>query len=144
MNLERVTGPVLSLFRIVVGLLFLSHGLASIFGLFGGVRGTGRTVEFATWPSWWAALIQVVGGALVALGLGTRVAALISSGSMAYAYFVVHQPEGAVPLTNGGEAAAMFCWSFFLLAVLGPGPWALDALLSRSRTGSRERAPATA
>ncbi|MEV4491540.1 DoxX family protein [Micromonospora coxensis] len=133
MNLDRLNGPALSLFRMVVGLLFLCHGLASLFGVFGGNRGSGEAVPVGQWPGWWAALIQVLCGALVLAGLVTRPAALVASGSMAYAYFVVHQPEGLLPLRNGGELAALFCWSFALVVVLGPGPWALDALIRRRR-----------
>ncbi|MGB2571100.1 DoxX family protein [Micromonospora citrea] len=133
MNLDRLNGPALSLFRMVVGLLFLCHGLASLFGVLGGNRGSGEAVPVGQWPGWWAALIQVLCGALVLAGLATRPAALVASGSMAYAYFVVHQPEGLLPLRNGGELAALFCWSFALVVVLGPGPWALDALIRRRR-----------
>lgn len=129
----QLNGPVLSLFRIVVGALFVCHGAASIFGIFGGNPATGGAVPAGTWPGWWAALIQLICGALVLVGLVTRPAALLASGSMAYAYFVVHQPHGLLPLGNGGELAALFCWSFLLVAVLGPGPWALDALLARRR-----------
>lgn len=88
----------------------------------------GGPPSFGAWPSWWAALIQLVCGLLVLTGLFTRIAALLASGSMAYAYFVVHQPQDLLPLRNGGELAALFCWAFFLIAVLGPGSWALDRL----------------
>ncbi|GAA3756808.1 DoxX family protein [Micromonospora maritima] len=142
MILKQVNGPVLSLFRVVVGVLFVCHGAASIFGILGGNPATGGTVPFATWPGWWAALIQLVCGALVLVGLLTRPAALLASGSMAYAYFVVHQPHGLLPLRNGGELAALFCWTFLLVAVLGPGPWALDALLSRRRGEPADATPA--
>lgn len=60
------------------------------------------------------------------LGFGTRIAALICSGSMAYAYFTVHQPKELLPLTNGGEKAAMFAFAFLLIAVLGTGRWAVE------------------
>jgi putative oxidoreductase len=133
MNFERFGGPVLSLFRAVMGLLFLCHGISSVFGVLGGNHGTGQAIPFATWPGWWAAAIQLVFGALVLVGLLTRVGALTCSGSMAYAYFVVHQPQGVLPLLNGGELAVMFCWSFFLVAVLGPGSWALDTVVRRHR-----------
>ncbi|MFF4889643.1 DoxX family protein [Micromonospora chersina] len=136
----RLHGPVLSLFRMVTGLLFLCHGAASLFGVLGGNPMTGKAVPVGEWPGWWAALIQFVCGALVLAGLFTRPAALLASGSMAYAYFVVHQPDGALPLRNGGEPAALFCWSFLLVAVLGPGTWALDALLSRPRAAATEPA----
>jgi putative oxidoreductase len=122
---------VLGLFRIVVGLLFACHGAASLFGVLGGADGSGGTVETGAWPNWYAAVIELVGGSLVLLGLGTRVAALISSGSMAYAYFKVHQPNGLWPMENSGEAAAMFCWVFLLLVFTGSGAFGLDRLLAR-------------
>lgn len=139
MNPVRLHGPVLSLFRMVLGLLFLCHGLASVFGVLGGNRGSGHPIPAGQWPGWWAALIQVVCGALVLVGLLTRPAALLASGSMAYAYFTVHQPQGLLPIRNGGEPATLFCWSFLLIAVLGPGTWALDALLSRTRLTAATR-----
>lgn len=118
----------LGLFRIVIGLLFACHGAASLFGVLGGAMG-GGTVDAGTWPGWYAAVIQLVGGGLVALGLGTRAAAFISSGSMAYAYFKVHQPEALWPLQNGGEASAIFCWAMLLLVFTGSGALGLDRLL---------------
>ncbi|MGP4026974.1 DoxX family protein [Actinomadura sp. 3N407] len=133
-SVDRLGEPVLALFRAVVGLLFLCHGAASLFGVLGGNRGSGQALEFAAWPGWWAALIQLVCGALVLAGLFTRPAAVLASGSMAYAYFVVHQPDALLPISNGGESAAMFCWAFLLIAVLGPGAWALDSFLARRRT----------
>ncbi|GIJ28101.1 integral membrane protein [Micromonospora qiuiae] len=133
MRTDRFGGPALSLFRMVIGLLFLCHGLASLFGVLGGNRGSGEPIPLGQWPGWWAALIQGLCGLLVFVGLFARPAALLASGSMAYAYFMVHQPEALLPLSNHGELAVLFCWSFFLVAVLGPGNWALDTLL-RQRT----------
>jgi putative oxidoreductase len=121
-------GPVLSLVRIVVGFLFVTRGASTLFGVLGGANGSGSAAPFLTWPFWWAGLIQFALGGLVMLGLFTRVAAMICSGSMAFAYFVAHQAEGPLPLMNGGEPAVLFCWAFLLIAVLGPGPYALDAL----------------
>jgi putative oxidoreductase len=132
-HFDRIGQPVLALFRVVTGLLFTLHGIASLFGVLGGNRGTGQAVEFAAWPGWWAALIQLVCGLLVLSGLFTRAAATLASGTMAYAYFVVHQPVHLLPLRNGGELAAMYCWAFLLIAVLGPGAWAVDGLLGRRR-----------
>ncbi|WP_310368027.1 DoxX family protein [Catenuloplanes atrovinosus] len=138
MMFERLSVPVTTLFRVVVGLIFAVHGSATVLGLFGGSRGTGEAVAVGLWPGWYAGVIQLVAGTLVVVGLATRVAALLCSGSMAYAYFVVHQPDALAPVANGGEAAALFCWAFLLIAVLGPGPYSLDALLTR-----RTRAAAT-
>lgn len=135
---NRLTDPVLSLFRIVIGLLFVMRGMSSIFGIFGGARGTGQALEIGLWPGWWAALIQLVGGLLVLVGLFSRPAAVLCSGSMAYAYFVVHQPVALLPMNNSGELAALFCWSFLLIAVVGPGRWAVETLFNRRKQGVRE------
>ncbi|MFJ2647200.1 DoxX family protein [Streptomyces sp. NPDC087420] len=122
----------LGLFRVVVGLLFAFHGASSVFGLFGK-----DATSAGTWPGWYAAVIELVGGALILLGLGTRTAAFISSGSMAYAYFTVHQPEALLPIQNQGEGAAIFCWAFLLIVFTGPGAFALDQLFtSRGSAGA--------
>lgn len=128
-RLDHAQPYAVGLFRIVTGLLFASHGAASLFGVLGGAHG-GGTVAAGTWPGWYAAAIQLVAGALVLLGLGTRAAAFVASGSMAYAYFTVHQPGALWPLQNGGEASAMFCWAFLLLVFTGPGALALDSLFA--------------
>ena len=123
---------VLSLFRVVVGLLFLCHGLGSLWGLMGPAAGPRvDTVTAGAWPEWYAAVIQLAGGALVIVGWGSRVAALICSGAMAYAYFDVHQPNALWPLDNGGESAALYCWAFLLLVFTGPGPLSVERLLAR-------------
>ncbi|GAA2311602.1 DoxX family protein [Streptomyces kunmingensis] len=129
----------LGLFRMVVGLLFACHGASSLFGVL-GTSGSG-TVEAGTWPGWYAAVIQLVGGVLVLLGLGTRAAALISSGSMAYAYFKVHQPEALWPLQNGGEASTMFCWALLLLVFTGSGAFGLDRLFAARGERAEEARP---
>ncbi|MGV9308875.1 MULTISPECIES: DoxX family protein [unclassified Nonomuraea] len=127
-NIDAAGPYVLSLFRIVVGLMFACHGAAKLFGVLGG-----EVVPAGSWPAWYAGIIELVGGSLLIVGLFTRIAALICSGEMAYAYFLVHQPKALWPLQNQGELAAVYSWSFLLIAVLGPGVWALDTLLSRSR-----------
>ncbi|MFR9791416.1 DoxX family protein [Streptomyces sp. MB22_4] len=129
----------LGLFRIVVGLLFTAHGAASLFGVLGGAMGThGGTVATGTWPGWYAAVIQLVAGALVLVGLGTRGAALIASGSMAFAYFDIHQQHALMPIQNGGEPAVMFCWAFLLLVFTGSGAFGLDRLFVRRAAGQGE------
>ncbi len=130
-RLNQAQPYVLSLFRFVVGLLFAFHGAATLFGVFGG-----NQAESGAWPGWYAALIQLVCGSLVALGLGTRAAAFLASGSMAYAYFKVHQPDALLPLQNGGEASAMFCWAFLLLVFTGPGAVALDRFFGSPSTAA--------
>ena len=141
-RLNRAQPYALGLFRIVVGLLFACHGAASLFGVLGGAAGThGGTVPTGTWPFWYAAVIQLVAGALILVGLGTRGAAFIASGSMAYAYFDVHQSNALWPIQNGGELPVLFCWAFLLLVFTGSGALGLDRLFaSRSAAGEKERA----
>lgn len=136
-NTEKATPYVLGLFRIVIGLLFACHGAATLFGVLGGHMGSGHAVPVGIWPNWYAAVIQLAAGALVLFGLFTRPAALIASGSMAYAYFVVHRSSAPLPLQNHGEPSAMYCWSFLLLAFTGPGALALGRLLTNRRTMPR-------
>ncbi|KAA5836334.1 DoxX family protein [Saccharopolyspora hirsuta] len=121
---DRVRPFVLALFRVVVGFLFLCHGLQG-FGFFGGIDGAGTAVPFGQWPGWWGSLIEVVGALCVIAGFGTRTAAFVLSGVMAYAYFVYHAPTGLLPLHNMGELAALYSWTFLLLAAFGPGAFAL-------------------
>jgi putative oxidoreductase len=117
--------------RVVVSFLFLLHGAVGLFGAFGGIDGQGGTVEPLSWPGWWGSVLHLVAGALVGVGLFTRTAALLCSGAMAYAYFTVHQPIALFPIPNGGEPAALYCWIFLLIGILGPGTFALDALRRR-------------
>ncbi|MFD6170441.1 DoxX family protein [Streptomyces coeruleorubidus] len=128
----------LGLFRIVIGLLFACHGAVALFGVLGGVDGKGGTAATGAWPNWYAAVIELVGGTLVLLGLGTRAAAFIASGAMAYAYFKVHQPQGLWPIENSGEGAALYCWSMFLLIFTGSGAFGVDRLLAK-RTSAQGR-----
>lgn len=124
----RPTAVIYTMARLVMGVLFAFHGAATLFGIFGK-----HAAHFGVWPSWWAALIELLGGLLVAVGFGTRIAAVLSSGAMAYAYFTVHQPHALLPMVNGGEPAALYCWIFLLIAAIGAGPISLDALLRRGR-----------
>jgi putative oxidoreductase len=133
---NRLTEPVWTLFRVVVGLLFALHGASTVFGVFGGNRGTGHAAEMGSWPGWYAGMIQLICGLLVLVGLVTVPAAILASGSMAYAYFTVHQPHALLPLQNGGDAPVLFCWTFLAIAIIGPGRWSIDGL---RRT--REQAP---
>ena len=115
----------LALFRIVIGLLFVIHGTRTVFGTFGA-----EAIPLTQWPYGPAGVVELAGGSLVLIGFGTRWAALISSGAMAYAYFVVHQPLGLFPITNGGELAAVYAWAFLLIAFTGAGTWSVDGFLA--------------
>ncbi|HET8641241.1 MAG TPA: DoxX family protein [Pseudonocardiaceae bacterium] len=122
----RVSGVALGTTRIVIGFLFACHGYQKLFGAFG--KGP---VAIGAWPSWWAGLIELGAGALIALGLFTRFAAVLCSGAMAYAYFTVHQAGGTLPLENKGELAALYSWTFLLMAIVGPGSLSIDSIRRR-------------
>lgn len=139
-RLDPAREHVIGLYRIVIGFLFACHGLKTLFGLFGAKT----TAAVGVWPSWWAAVIQLVCGALVCFGVGTRSAAVLGSGSMAFAYFTVHLPTGLLPIQNGGEASTLFCWSLLLVAFVGPGRFALSNLPALQRNSEETRAGATA
>ena len=121
---ERYRPYVLSILRIMVGLLFLEHGLSKVIGF----PPHGHMPVFPE-TEWFAGRIEVIGGSLIALGLFTRLAAFIVSGEMAFAYFISHAPRSFFPLINGGEAAILFCFVFLYLVFAGGGPLSFDALL---------------
>ncbi|MEU4739791.1 DoxX family protein [Actinosynnema sp. NPDC023658] len=116
---------VLAAFRVVVSFLFGLHGLQGL-GFLGGIDGQGTAVPLGSWPGWYASVIELVGAALVLVGLAARPAAFLLSGVMAYAYFTVHQPQALLPVHNMGELSAVYSWVFLLLAVLGPGAFTLQ------------------
>ena len=114
----------LGLLRIVVGLLFLEHGLAKLVG-FPHQPNHAAYVLFTLNPGL-QGLLELVGGLLLALGLFTRPVAFVLSGDMAVAYFMAHAPRGFFPLLNGGELAIVYCFLFLYLAVAGGGAWSAD------------------
>lgn len=120
----------LSALRIVVGVLFALHGAASFWGFLDGKQ---SSPDVFAWPGWWGATIQLAGGLLIAFGLATRPAAIVASGSMAYAYFAYHAGDGLSPLANQGELSVLYCWVLLLFAFTGAGPISVDALLGRNR-----------
>jgi putative oxidoreductase len=119
--LSKYSPQILGVLRIVVGLLFLEHGLMKIVG-FPAPMGAGPLPPMIMA----AGIIELVGGALVALGLFSRFAAFICSGEMAVAYFMAHFPRGIYPAQNGGDAAILFCFIFLYLAAAGPGAFAIN------------------
>ena len=111
---------VFAVMRIVFGLLFMSHGLSKLIGY---------PVTAPTMPApllYVAAGIELVGGALVAIGLLTRWAAFVCSGMMATAYWTAHGPQALHPLANHGETAVLYCFAFLYIAAHGPGIWSAD------------------
>ena len=126
----RYAPAVLSILRIVAALLFLEHGTSRLFAWPSPIP----SPEFLT-MYWFAGAIELVGGVLLVLGLFTRSAAFIVSGEMAFAYFISHAPNSFFPILNRGDASILYCFVFLYVAFAGPGPWSLDALLGRKRTG---------
>jgi putative oxidoreductase len=139
--LNRFTDPVYCMVRLIVGLMFASHGGQLVLGMFGGMPGSNNA--FTQTGGW----IQLIGGFLIALGLFTRISAFICSGEMAVAYFMIHVANAATPMakffpigsagpqfSNKGELAVFYCWVFFFMVFYGAGRWSLDAIFCRKST----------
>ncbi len=134
MNLESICallrGPLLSLMRLMSGLLLLQHGTGKILKFPANV--VPGNFNIWTLPGY-AGIIELVCGVLLVIGLFSRTAAFIASGMTAVAYFMVHAPQGFFPILNKGELAALYCFVFLYLAVAGPGPLSVDALFRKKK-----------
>ena len=115
-------------FRVLVGLLFLQHGLQKLFGMFGGLGG--QPAEIFSLMGL-AGFIEFIGGIAITLGLFARLVAFVTAIEMAVAYFIVHIPIGAVPLLNQGEPALLYFASFLIIMVYGAGKWSLEKVLMK-------------
>lgn len=111
--LGRLSPQIYGVLRIVAGILFAFHGAQKLFGMFGGKQVPLMT-QFGL-----AGTIEVVCGLLIAVGLFTSIAAFLASGEMAAAYFIAHAPQGPIPIQNGGELAALYCFLFLYIASRG-------------------------
>ena len=130
-RLNQYAPSVLSLVRIVTGLIFLEHGTQKFLGFPPGqMANAGWALSH---PGHYAGIVELVAGALLVLGLFTRSAAFIASGTMAVAYWSSHAPQNFFPVENMGDAAILYCFIFLSLVFAGPGPLSLDAALSRRR-----------
>ena len=115
---------VLSILRIVAGLIFMAHGTQKFLGFPGGERaGSGLALDN---PGAFAGIIELIAGFLITIGLFTRPAAFLASGTMAVAYWMAHAPQNFFPINNGGDAAILYCFVFLYFVFAGPGPWSLD------------------
>ena len=110
----------LSVLRLIAGLLFLEHGSTKLFGFPPDPHFAHLSTLLLV-----QGVVELLGGALIALGLFTRIAAFIASGDMAVAYFISHFPRSYFPELNGGDAAVLYCFVFLYLAspAAGPGAW---------------------
>jgi putative oxidoreductase len=124
-----------ALLRIVAGFMFMLHGGQKLFGWFGGMGGQGGSVELLTMPGI-GGMLELVGGALIIIGLFTRPVAFILSGEMAVAYFMMHFPNGFWPIQNQGELAALYSFTWLFFAFNGAGPLSVDAARSGDMTDS--------
>lgn len=118
----------LSVLRIVAAFLFMAHGTQKLFGV--PAMEPRAPVELMSLFGL-AGVLELVGGALLFLGLFTRPVAFLLAGEMAVAYFMSHAPRHLFPVLNNGEPAVLFCFIFLYLAAAGPGPWSLDAARRR-------------
>ena len=118
-------GQIHAVTRIVLGFLFLCHGLQKLFGMFGGSQGPMSDPMRIT-----AGGIELVGGLMMLVGFRAAWAAFICSGMMAVGYFMAHQKMGALPIQNHGELAAVYSFVFLYFAAHGSGPWSVDQRLA--------------
>jgi putative oxidoreductase len=129
--LDRFSPQLLSILRIVSALIFMAHGTAKLLG-FPATEMFAEPPAMFTLP-WIAGVLELVGGALLTLGLFTRPVAFVLSGQMAVAYWMAHAPRSFYPIQNEGDAAILYCFVFLYIAAAGGGPWSLDNLLFRKK-----------
>lgn len=123
-SLSRSAPQALGALRIVTGLLFLEHGTQKFLSFPPGeMAGAGWALDN---PIAIAGIVELIAGTLITIGLFTRPAALIASGTMAVAYWMVHAPQNPFPINNMGEAAILFCFIFLYIAFAGAGAWSID------------------
>jgi putative oxidoreductase len=124
---SRYQGPLLSVLRIMSGLLLLEHGTAKVLGfpVVEGVPPPGLSLAGLSGP------FELVLGVLIALGLLSRAATFVAAGFCAVGYWMVHGNQGFFPILNGGETIALYCFVFLYLTAAGPGPWALDTVVRK-------------
>jgi putative oxidoreductase len=134
--LNRFADPVYCIMRLIIGLVFACHGGQKLLGFPGGGHGGAQGLMLL------GGIIELVGGLMIALGFLTRLAAFVSAGEMAVAYFMVHAAGKAIghaptsaeqffPILNKGELAVVLCWVFLFMVFYGFGRWSLDAIFCR-------------
>jgi putative oxidoreductase len=129
MHLERLAQFTYTALRVVSGLLLFQSGAKKMLGWFGGEEGPPPAMT----QMWIGGILELVGGALVMVGLLTRPAAFIVSGMMAVAYWQFHAPRGGWPIQNEGAPAVLLCFIFLYVSMQGGGPWSVDAALRKRK-----------
>jgi putative oxidoreductase len=132
----------LSVLRIIIGLLYMEHGLAKILDF--PHQPNHALYALLTLNPGLQGLLELVGGLLLALGLFTRTVAFVLAGNMAVAYFMAHAPRGFFPLLNGGELAIVYCFVFLYFCLAGGGAWSLDQFRHEAARAPRPAARGTA
>ena len=136
LGLPAAWGPrLLSVVRIVSALIFMEHGTQKLLGFPPMADGMSQPAPFSF--MWFGGLLEMVGGALLLIGLFSRPVAFLLAGEMAVAYWMFHAPSGPFPALNGGDAAILYCFVFLYFVAAGPGPWSLDATRARSPAAVR-------
>ena len=125
--LGKFQPQVYAIFRIVIGFCFSLHGLQKLFNIPANPKGA---MELNALMGT-AGVIELVGGLLVLVGLFASPAAFLASGTMAVAYFMVHQAGGALPIMNGGELAVVYCFVMLFISAYGSGIWSVDSILKK-------------
>jgi len=135
--LRNYSAQILSVLRIMTGLLFLQHGSGKYLNIPVGPMNNATPTKLdggslvLNW-SGTAGIFELIGGTLIILGLFTRPVAFVLSGMCAVAYFMVHAGRGFFPILNGGELAALYSFVFLYLASAGAGAWSLDSLRAKA------------
>jgi putative oxidoreductase len=126
--LGKVEPQIYAILRIMAGLMFIFHGTQKLI-----IWPGGKSAAAFLSRSWFAGVIEMVGGSLIVIGLFAGIVAFIASGEMAFAYFLVHAKDGFFPILNRGELAVLYCFVFLYISARGAGIWSVDALISRGK-----------
>jgi putative oxidoreductase len=129
------TPQFLSILRIAAAIMFIQPGVMKLFAFPVGMPPNNATATFMT-QIWIGGVLEVVGGALLLMGLFTRPVAFLLSGEMAVAYFQFHFPRSPWLVVNQGTPAALFCFVWLFFSAAGPGPWSIDAVREANESGS--------
>ena len=129
---QRYTNEFYAVLRIVTGFLFFWHGMDKIFGY-----PTLNLPEKSVFITYTAGLIELVGGVLIVIGMFTRITAFISSGMMAFAYWIHFAPKSLLPYLSLGDVAVLYCFLFLYMSAYGAGIWSVDAWLEKRRAGKK-------